>query len=927
MKKRLISALLLLAMSTNAFAGSPAIFKGSFLKNLAAAGIEISNSSTKQILDVAVDPRAGAGVAATQGSVAMGAGLFFVKFGPLNTDWIEVEATGLDWLLAGNAGTNPATNFLGTTDAQDLVVKANNVEMIRFLASKGWTSTLDEVPADGVSKNEYDQRVFISPVASTTTANHTGYNYELIYDNANSGFNFGGNLIGGTAGISFNGSGTANYLAGLNVYASGNNGSGTSSSITALNANTFLATGHTSPDVKGVAVDFTTNGGILTNVNTLNLNTNVQNSPASNIDTLNINSTVSGTSALSGTYFGTNLNTQLNDSSTVAGNVFGINNGLSLNNSASTASGVYGQSTNVQLNNTASTTGVTAGSLSINCTDTTTCGNIQGNSLNTIVQSGATAGGITQFSGYGEVKDTATASSLGGADITSRVSGSAVVSNLYGGRVSADAQNAAGVTNHDGFQINTSNQNTSTVDNVRGLQVNMQVSDTATINNQLNIAQMNATSSGPTVPQITGLSIDLGSISLSPASLAAGGQKKALTFNDGAIEGGYNYSVPSAAAFFQQHYIGGSAVVESGAPTAAYGFGTNLAQSVVLHDDWTVDGTGLRLGYVDVGFVGSINIDAGKTLDSWTGALGGAGNPAGAGTIDQAIMFRAAGILPQGGAVTVNNSYGFATTPTLCIVATNCWGLYIGDTLAENYMPRLALGTATFKVTTGVMLDVNGISRFQQYTRGDSAADAATGANQTLTAPTTPIVRLTSGTLTSVDMIPAGADGQSLTLMNATGVAVTINNETGGTAANRILTGTGSNYTFPDNGTILITYDGTAARWKITGAPVPPSGRYVSTFSGTSITPQPGYTEQTWLYNGGSAQTFSTTGFGTISGLVDGTRITIVGSSDTNTLTIDNSDIADGRLQNGYVVLGKADSITYEYNSTLARMFEVGRNL
>jgi len=34
-------------------------------------------------------------------------------------------ATG-NWNLAGNAGTNPATNFLGTTDANDLVFRANN---------------------------------------------------------------------------------------------------------------------------------------------------------------------------------------------------------------------------------------------------------------------------------------------------------------------------------------------------------------------------------------------------------------------------------------------------------------------------------------------------------------------------------------------------------------------------------------------------------------------------------------------------------------------------------------------------------------------------------------------------------------------------------------------------------------------------------
>jgi hypothetical protein len=39
------------------------------------------------------------------------------------------------WLLTGNAGTNPATNFVGTTDAQDFVLKANNVERERITSA------------------------------------------------------------------------------------------------------------------------------------------------------------------------------------------------------------------------------------------------------------------------------------------------------------------------------------------------------------------------------------------------------------------------------------------------------------------------------------------------------------------------------------------------------------------------------------------------------------------------------------------------------------------------------------------------------------------------------------------------------------------------------------------------------------------------
>ena len=36
-----------------------------------------------------------------------------------------------DWTILGNTGTNPSTNFLGTSDAQDLVIRTNNIERIR----------------------------------------------------------------------------------------------------------------------------------------------------------------------------------------------------------------------------------------------------------------------------------------------------------------------------------------------------------------------------------------------------------------------------------------------------------------------------------------------------------------------------------------------------------------------------------------------------------------------------------------------------------------------------------------------------------------------------------------------------------------------------------------------------------------------------
>ncbi len=53
-----------------------------------------------------------------------------------NLSWINTSTavTTYAWSLTGNASTSPATNFLGTTDAQPLVIRTNNTERLRVLA-------------------------------------------------------------------------------------------------------------------------------------------------------------------------------------------------------------------------------------------------------------------------------------------------------------------------------------------------------------------------------------------------------------------------------------------------------------------------------------------------------------------------------------------------------------------------------------------------------------------------------------------------------------------------------------------------------------------------------------------------------------------------------------------------------------------------
>jgi hypothetical protein len=51
---------------------------------------------------------------------------------PLSPHSLRTRSADTSWLLLGNAGTDPSTNFLGTTDNQPLVVKVNNHRAVRI---------------------------------------------------------------------------------------------------------------------------------------------------------------------------------------------------------------------------------------------------------------------------------------------------------------------------------------------------------------------------------------------------------------------------------------------------------------------------------------------------------------------------------------------------------------------------------------------------------------------------------------------------------------------------------------------------------------------------------------------------------------------------------------------------------------------------
>lgn len=97
------------------------------------------------------------------------------------------------------------------------------------------------------------------------------------------------------------------------------------------------------------------------------------------------------------------------------------------------------------------------------------------------------------------------------------------------------------------------------------------------------------------------------------------------------------------------------------------------------------------------------------------------------------------------------------------------------------------------------------------------ANDAATGTGAALSAVSVSIIRLTNASLVSINNIPAGFSGQKFILVNRTTNDVQIINNAGGTAANRILTGTGVDITFSEDGALSFEYDATTSRWQIVG--------------------------------------------------------------------------------------------------------------
>lgn len=100
--------------------------------------------NNKEILEVDADPGAGGGTVGPVGSLAMwddsSVGRIYLKSGAADTAWSAIEVPDVgDWFLTGNAltggGPTTPTEYFGSTNDYDVIMRRNNLELMRLVGS------------------------------------------------------------------------------------------------------------------------------------------------------------------------------------------------------------------------------------------------------------------------------------------------------------------------------------------------------------------------------------------------------------------------------------------------------------------------------------------------------------------------------------------------------------------------------------------------------------------------------------------------------------------------------------------------------------------------------------------------------------------------------------------------------------------------
>ena len=141
-------------------------------------------------------------------------------------DFVDgTDATGNDWSLTGDSGTNPATNFLGTTDNQALNFRVNNARGLRLAPASDGTNQSPNV-IGGIADNSVTPGVHSAVIAGG------GRGTPSLAASANQVTDHQGTVSGGANNQAGNGAGTVSDRKLATVGGGGGNtASGSSSTV------------------------------------------------------------------------------------------------------------------------------------------------------------------------------------------------------------------------------------------------------------------------------------------------------------------------------------------------------------------------------------------------------------------------------------------------------------------------------------------------------------------------------------------------------------------------------------------------------------------------------------------------------------------------------------------------------------------------
>ncbi|OAD92640.1 hypothetical protein A7A78_01655 [Aequorivita soesokkakensis] len=267
----------------------------------ATLDIPALNSSSPTNTEGILIPRVSAFPSPNPGAGQHGMMLFLTSTVGVNTpgfyywdnvsgSWIPVgNNTNIGWKTSGNAGTNPTTNFIGTTDNQDIIFKRNNVNS-GIIAPANTSFGRSSLAAN---TSGFDNSAF---GADALLSNTTGRDNSAFGNNA---------LAANTIGVN-NASFGASSLA-SNISGNSNSAFGASSMISNTTGNSNAAYGTAS-----LASNTTGSNNVAFGVSALESNTTGANNSAFGSGALFVNSTGTNNVAIGLFAMGSNTTGQRN---------------------------------------------------------------------------------------------------------------------------------------------------------------------------------------------------------------------------------------------------------------------------------------------------------------------------------------------------------------------------------------------------------------------------------------------------------------------------------------------------------------------------------------------------------------------------------------------------------------------------------------